>query len=186
MDAPGQKKLPSSLHKMSGLAGLAVVSVIGVIALAYLFFSNSPPSGTASQMKPKEVETMKDSDAIKEFVNRYFSTWSNQDMKGYDACFLPEASIHYIDSEDNVTMQTRKKFIAEQTEYHQRAAVRATEAAESVDIRMGGKLANVVVFWRLKAGARNETGYDHFTLAKVEGAWRIVDLTFYASARNAE
>jgi hypothetical protein len=50
-----------------------------------------------------------------------------------------------------------------------------------MDIRFEGKLARAAVFWKLTAGQRTETGYDHFLLMKSQGAWRIINLTFYSS-----
>jgi pyroglutamyl-peptidase len=121
---------------------------------------------------------------IKEFIGRYFRTWSNQDMKGYDACFLPDASVQFLDPRGRLETYSRPQFIADQRAYHQRAAQRATEVAESMDVRFEAKLARVVVFWKLTAGPRIETGYDHFTLLKHEGNWRIVNLVFYPSAKK--
>ena len=35
--------------------------------------------------------------------------------------------------------------------------------------------------WKLTAGKRVEYGYDHFTLMKQDGQWRIVNLVFYGA-----
>ena len=53
---------------------------------------------------------------------------------------------------------------------------------ESVEVRLEGRLAHAVVFWKLTSGRALQKGYDHFTLLKREGKWRIVNLTFYATA----
>jgi ketosteroid isomerase-like protein len=136
----------------------------------------------AGQTRPAAADPAKDSRGpeIKEFITRYFRTWSDQDMKGYNACFLPDASIQYISDRGTLTTYTREVFIADQTEYHRTAQHRTTEVAESVDIRFEEKLARVVVYWKLTAGPRTEYGYDHFTLIKHEGGWRIVNLVFYS------
>ena len=75
----------------------------------------------------------------------------------------------------------KRPFVASQREYHQTAPQKAIEVPVSMDIRFEGKLARAAVFWRLTAGQRIETGYDHFLLMKSQGAWRIVNLTFYSS-----
>ncbi len=121
---------------------------------------------------------------IKEFISRYFRTWSEQDMKGYDACFLPDACIQHIDAQDRLTTSSRSQFIASQRDYHRNATHRTTEVAESMDIRLEEKLARVVVYWKLTAGPRTEWGYDHFTLMQVDGGWRIVNLVFYSAAKK--
>jgi hypothetical protein len=117
-------------------------------------------------------------------VDRYFRTWSNQDMKGYDACFLPDACIQLLDARGRLYTYSRERFVAGQAEFHRTSPHRATEVPESVDVRFEAKLARVVVFWKLTAGPRRETGYDHFTLAPQDGGWRIVNLTFYASPKK--
>jgi ABC-type transporter MlaC component len=35
------------------------------------------------------------------------------------------------------------------------------------------------VYWKLTAGPRLQYGYDHFTLMKQNGEWKIVNLVFY-------
>jgi hypothetical protein len=125
-------------------------------------------------------------DEIKEFIGRYFKTWSSQDMKGYDGCFLPDATVQFIDEEGQLSTHGRRQFIASQTDFHRKAQVRATEVPESIDVRFEAKLARVVVFWKLTQGMRTETGYDHFTLLKHDGNWRIVNLTFYPSAKRID
>jgi pyroglutamyl-peptidase len=116
---------------------------------------------------------------VKDFIGRYFRTWSEQDMKGYNECFLPDACIQYIDSNGGLSTQSRVHFIASQTDYHRRARDRAVEVPESIEVSFEAKLARAVVYWKLTAGARIERGYDHFTLLKHEGNWRIVNLVFY-------
>jgi len=119
---------------------------------------------------------------VKEFIGRYFRTWSDQDMKGYDECFLPDACIQYLDSQGGLSTYSRLQFVADQRDYHRRAPVRATEVAESIDIRFEARLARVVVPWKLTAGPRTERGYDHFTLVRNQGNWRIVNLVFYTKS----
>lgn len=121
---------------------------------------------------------------VREFVNRYFRTWSNQDMKGYDECFMSDATIQFLDSRGLLDTSSRRQFVAGQAEYHRTAQHRATEVPESIDIRFEGKLARAVVYWKLTAGPRIEYGYDHFTLLKQDGQWRIVNLVFYQVPRK--
>lgn len=121
---------------------------------------------------------------VRDFIGRYFRTWSNQDMKGYDDCFHSDAVVQFLDARGLLETTPRRQFVAGQSEYHRTAPHRATEVPESVDIRFEGKLARAVVYWKLTAGPRLEYGYDHFTLLKQDGAWKIVNLVFYPVARK--
>ena len=103
-------------------------------------------------------------------------------MDAYDSCFLPEAFIQFIDDRGAVSTTGKRQFVAQQREVHRRAVERNVEVPESVDVRMEGRLAHAVVFWKLTSGAKIQKGYDHFTLLKREGKWRIVNLVFYATA----
>lgn len=132
----------------------------------------------ADQVKDTREQQTKE---IKEFIGRYFSTWSNQDMKGYDACFLPDACIQHVDGTGQLTTYSRVRFIASQRDYHRNSQHKTTEVPETIDVRFEGKLARVIVYWKLTAGPRTEKGYDHFTLMKHDGNWRIVNLVFYAT-----
>ncbi len=117
---------------------------------------------------------------IKEFINRYFRSWSQQDMKGYDSCFMPDACIQHLDAQGRLTSTSRLPFVASQREYHRNAPFKTTEVPEAVDIRIEEKLARVVVYWKLTAGPRLEYGYDHFTLMRHGDGWRIANLIFYS------
>jgi pyrrolidone-carboxylate peptidase len=137
----------------------------------------APGEDAAGKEKQAAVEQ------VRAFVDRYFATWSKQDMAGYGDCFAPQASIQFIDSDGRVVTRNKAQFVAEQTEYHARARVRAEEKPVDVDIRVEARLARAVVFWKLTAGPRTEFGYDHFTLIRDNGRWRILNLAFYASDR---
>jgi pyroglutamyl-peptidase len=116
---------------------------------------------------------------VKQFIEGYFRSWSNQDMKTYGECFLPKACIQHIDSNGQMTSSFRDQFVASQREYLRTAAQRAIEVPESIDVRIESKLARAVVYWKLTAGSSTVFGYDHFTLLKQKGSWKIVNLVFY-------
>jgi pyroglutamyl-peptidase len=152
-----------------------------------LYRGETPAAPAVRSARGKEDGRQQDIKDIKEFINRYFSTWSKQDMKGYDACFLPDAVIQHIDAKGRITTTPRVQFIASQRNYHRNSPVRTIEVPESIDVRFEKTLARVVVFWRLTAGSKRvETGYDHFTLMRHEGQWRIVNLVFYSSAEDGK
>jgi pyrrolidone-carboxylate peptidase len=119
---------------------------------------------------------------VKELITRYFLTWSSQDMRGYNDCFLPDAAIQFIDPRGAVTTTLRQQFIEAQRDVHLRSPQRMVEVPESIDVRFEEKLARAVVAWKLTAGTRIDRGYDHFTLARIDGRWKIVNLVFYSTA----
>jgi pyroglutamyl-peptidase len=121
---------------------------------------------------------------VKELITRYFLTWSSQDMRGYNDCFLPEAAIQFIDPRGSVTTTLRQQFVESQRDVHLRSPQRLVEVPESIDVRFEEKLARVVVYWKLTAGTRIDRGYDHFTLARQDGRWKIVNLVFYSSSSS--
>jgi pyrrolidone-carboxylate peptidase len=118
---------------------------------------------------------------VREFIDRYFLTWSNQDMERYGQCFMPQAAIQIIDDNGQLTTVPLAPFLRSQQESHRRAANRMTETPESVEIRFEAKLAHALVYWKLVDGQRTEYGYDHFTLMRSNGQWRIAHLIFYTT-----
>jgi pyroglutamyl-peptidase len=119
---------------------------------------------------------------VKKFVEHYFSTWSEQDMDGYEDCFLPEACIQFIDARGLIQTTGKARFVASQRAFHRSSTTRTVEVPENIDIRFEGKLVRAVVYWKLTSGDRIERGYDHFTLIMEEGHWRIVNLVFYGTS----
>lgn len=137
--------------------------------------------GEKTKVKDDRDEERKE---VRDFITRYFKTWSDQDMKAYESLFLPDAAIQHIDSRGRVSTSMRPDFIQSQIDYHRGAEFKTTEVAETVDIRFEEKLARVVVYWKLTAGPRLDYGYDHFTLMKRDGSWRIVNLVFYNTPKK--
>jgi len=123
----------------------------------------------------------KEFDAVRQFVDHYFDTWSNQDMKGYGDCFAAAATIQYIDADGSISTRNKPDFLATQIEYQGKTKNPAEERPVSVDVKLEAKLARAVVYWKLTAGPRVEYGYDHFTLVKQDGRWKILNLVFYSA-----
>jgi pyroglutamyl-peptidase len=117
---------------------------------------------------------------VRDLIDRYFRSWSGQDLVRYGQCFVPQAAIQLIDSSGKLVTMPLAPFLKTQQEAQRNAANPMTETPESVEIRFEAKLARVVVRWKLVDGQRIEYGYDHFTLMRHEGKWRIANLTFYA------
>jgi pyrrolidone-carboxylate peptidase/ketosteroid isomerase-like protein len=133
---------------------------------------------TAYQAAPPASAREKDARAL---VERYFQVWSNRDMDAYDDCFMADAVIQHVDASGRLTSIPRGKFVAGQRDAHRRSPEPMVEVPESIEIRFEQKIARAVVYWKLTAGDRVETGYDHFTLMLDRGRWRIANLLFYST-----
>jgi len=131
-------------------------------------------TGCRPKMDERETE-------VKHAIERYFQTWSDQDMEEYGASFMDDACVQFIDSEGELITLALAQFLDGQREGHRRAPYPQTEVPETMDIRFEADLARVVVYWKLTAGPRTEYGYDHFTLVKHMGKWRIINLVFYVT-----
>lgn len=130
----------------------------------------------AAEAPPSAVEK-----EVRAFVEHYFRVWSDQDMDGYDDCFMTDAAIQHINDQGQLFTIPRPRFITSQRDAHRRSPSRMVEVPESIEIRFEQKLARAVVSWKLTAGARVEKGYDHFTLKRDRGRWRIANLLFYST-----
>ncbi|MCC6493363.1 MAG: nuclear transport factor 2 family protein [Pirellulales bacterium] len=122
---------------------------------------------------PREAE-------VRQLVDRYFRTWSAQDIPRYGQCFAAQAVVQMIDSSGELTTMPLAPFLRSQQEAHRRAAAPMTEAPESIEVRFDAKVAHALVYWKLVEGDRLQYGYDHFTLIRQQDKWRIAHLLFYA------
>ncbi len=120
-------------------------------------------------------------DEVQQLIDRYFRSWSNQDLQRYGECFMPQAAIQLIAENGQLTTVPLAPFLKSQQEAHRNAANRMTETPESVEIRFDANLAHALVHWKLVDGQRTEYGYDHFTLMRADGKWRIANLIFYTT-----
>lgn len=128
----------------------------------------------------QEAKNERDAERIAEiekFVHHYFRTWSDVEMDAYADCFLNEAVIQFIDGRGQLHSQAKRPFIAEQRQVQSKNP--GKETAETVEIRLEPNVARAIVYWKLTMGNRVEYGYDHFTLARQDGKWKIVNLLFY-------
>jgi hypothetical protein len=115
---------------------------------------------------------------VKQLVEKYFRSWSNQEMDTYGECFLPGASIQFISPGGDLDTQGVREFLTNQRRYQM--ARPAKETPQSIDIRLEKRLARAVIYWKLDDGSgAPKFGYDHFTLVQRDGKWRIVNLAFY-------
>lgn len=151
----------------------------GGVAIA--LFENDPAANESDSRPAAEDPRTAE---VEELIRRYFSTWSNQDINGYGACFAPGAIVQFIDPRQQIRPYTLERFLASQREAHRAARHPLRETPESIDIRFEAGLARAVVYWKLvRDRTIEEFGYDHFTLMKTGDKWRIVNLVFYSVDR---
>lgn len=114
---------------------------------------------------------------IEESIDRYFATWSNADMEGYESCFHPNAMIHFERNGD-VRSENLSTFIEGQKNAHQYAMEKMKEVPLSKKIQLDKNAAQVIVRWKLTTNSREQYGYDYFTLIKYKKKWKIIYLIF--------
>lgn len=119
--------------------------------------------------------------AIRKLVDGYFKSWSDQRMKDYGDCFAEGSVIQEVTRTGEIFTQTKGPFVAAQASYHKSAVHKAIEVPVSTDFSFEAELARAVVYWKLTAGPRVQFGYDHFTLIKQNGEWKIANLVFYGT-----
>lgn len=115
--------------------------------------------------------------AVRAHVERYFATWSAQDMDGYGACFLPQARITFVTPQGTNT-QGLTDFLHGQRLTHETASSPMSEVPLEIKISVGNRIATAAVKWELRKQGGNRTGMDFFTLAKTPEGWRIVALVW--------
>jgi len=120
-----------------------------------------------------------DSASIKQFLFRYFKTWSSKDMAGYAACFDPSAMIYFIKDGAVVLRQNKPDFIEGQGNVLQGSATSVEEHAEKVKIVAQGDVAYVRALWAMTKGSKVTRGYDHYVLLHTPQGWQILSLSFY-------
>jgi hypothetical protein len=126
----------------------------------------------ASILQPELSSSQRE--AMEEFVNRYFGSWSARDLDTYGRCFHPNARIWFGTAES----YSLPSFLDSQRQAHASSPNPMVEVPLSWNASMENGMAHVRVHWELRAGPRIERGYDFFTLVYTEGRWQIMMLIF--------
>ncbi|SKB08599.1 Putative lumazine-binding [Prosthecobacter debontii] len=116
---------------------------------------------------------------LETFLQRYFSTWSAQDMTGYADCFHTTARISFVGHDGQCSSQGLTDFIHGQTLGHQRSPTPMKEVPTDMKISGDDRVAQAAVRWKLTKGSETVTGTDYFTLVKTASGWKIASLVFY-------
>ncbi|MFZ4765114.1 MAG: nuclear transport factor 2 family protein [Roseimicrobium sp.] len=120
-----------------------------------------------------------DDAGIRQFLARYFSTWSARDMEGYGACFHPSARVFFVAKSGEVSSDGLTNFLHGQKLAHETASDPMTEKPLVMTIQGDAKVVQASVTWVLTKGASEERGTDFFTLKREGNGWKIVSLVFY-------
>lgn len=142
---------------------------LGCAALAFLASCGARPPAAP----PEEKE-------VRAFLERYFATWSAQDMEGYAGCFHETARITWLSGEGKPHTDTLSDFLHGQRLGHQTSPEPMRETADHIEILMDDRAALARVRWTLHKGAQRTTGIDHFSLIRTPSGWRIAHLLFYS------
>lgn len=117
--------------------------------------------------------------AIRSFLERYFSTWSAQDMDGYAACFQEQARVVFVEKSGALRSEGLTDFLHGQRLGHTQSPVKMVEVPLEMHITGDSRVAQAAVKWKLTKGAEIVTGMDYFTLSKTPQGWRIASLVFF-------
>lgn len=148
----------------------ALILILGMAALGLPACREAPPPAPPPDPAAAEVRA---------FLENYFAVWSANNMDGYGKLFAPEAVVHFAEKGGAVHLLPLGPFLESQKAAQ--AEHKMNEGPLSITVRMSpdDRVAQAAVRWKLVDGARTEIGWDHFTLLRHEGGWRIVSLLFY-------
>ena len=118
-----------------------------------------------------------DEKAVRAHLERYFSTWSSQDMAGYESCFFPQARITFS-SGGRVNVEGLTDFLYSQRMCQQQATTPMKEEPKEMKITLANDIAQASVKWELHKSDGNTTGTDMFTLVRIDGGWKIAALVW--------
>jgi Putative lumazine-binding len=143
------------------------VNLISFFLVVFLFL-------ITTQIKSDELQEKKN---IEDLIERYFTTWSNADLEGYESCFHPSAIVHF-ERNGEVRSENLSIFIEGQKNAHQYSTEKMKEVPLSKKIQLDKNGAQVIVRWKLTTNSREQYGYDYFTLIKFKKKWKIIYLIF--------
>src|SRR5918995_1070593 len=66
-------------------------------------------------------------EAVRRLIDRYFRSWSNQDLVRYGQCFMPQAAIQLIEANGRLNTMPLAPFLKSQQEAHRQAKNPLTE-----------------------------------------------------------
>ncbi|BBM85668.1 nuclear transport factor 2 family protein [Candidatus Uabimicrobium amorphum] len=126
------------------------------------------------------TQSTKISSDIEPFLNKYFTSWSNNNIKDYRSCFHKDAIIIYIKNGTVQNKQDLQTFIKGQSAYLAKTK-NVRESMTSFTAKEDSKSAAIVAKWAFEEqGKISGTGVDHFLLIRdKKKQWKIVSLVWY-------
>lgn len=163
-------------QKVSEEPAVSAVSVSSPVTLVSAS-SEGPADETPAPKNAQDENPEKP--AVEKLIKDYFKSWSDQRMRDYGNCFADDAVIQEVTRSGELYTQMKNPFVTTQATYHKMAMFKAVEVPVKTTITFEAEMARAVVYWKLTAGPRVQYGYDHFTLIKQNGEWKIANLLFY-------
>jgi hypothetical protein len=123
--------------------------------------------------------------SISQFVDKYFTAWSNKHFSVYRSCFHLSAAVTYQQNQE-WRQWALDQFLKDQ-EYLQ-SQHRMQEAPTAIHVKaLNGNIAFVEVPWKLQRqlSVAAITGIDWFTLVKHDQTWQILNLTFWQDSASS-
>lgn len=113
------------------------------------------------------------------FLKKYFSTWSNNNMKEYRSCFHKDATITYLKHGDVVWHLSVDPFMKKQSNYLSRSG-EVSEKMVSFVADEDKQAATATIQWVFKKQGKTHTGVDRFSLMRDKtNKWKIIALVWY-------
>lgn len=127
-----------------------------------------------------ETKPSKISSDIEPFLKKYFTSWSNNNIKDYRSCFHKDAVIIYVKNGTIQNKQDLKTFIKNQSAYLAKTKD-VREFMTSFTATEDSKSAAIVAKWAFEEkGKISGTGIDHFLLIRdKKNQWKIASLVWY-------
>lgn len=116
--------------------------------------------------------------AIRAGVERYFKSWSEQDLRTYQACFHPDAIVFYKAGDGSLVRLMLEPFIESQRLAHANSSTPMREIPTKIEILTAKNFASALVHWELTKPGGVTRGVDVFTWVLRDGEWKIASLVF--------
>ncbi len=153
---------------------IGLVTAACVFTVAYCGSDQKPAREESSGSEIRQASW-----DLEQFLESYFSSWSQGDIEGYRAHFHEGALIAMVSHGKIVLSMGRDEFVELQA--RELACRNMIERLTSFEADEDHISATVRAHWLLEEGRRTTTGVDRFTLIRnAQRQWKIIALLFYA------
>lgn len=164
--------------RLKSLPTLVIVAVFsGVLGFGVAYFYYLTANRADMTVLGDDVESDQE---IRDFVESYFSSWSEGNWDKYGGHFHDDATIYHRRG-NNLSRTEKGPFINSQRSAVDSSRLPLKEVAENVVMEKDGRSASVIVYWRLFRGVNTRTGVDRFTLIRDPESrdWKIATLYWH-------